>query len=145
MVNSQTILGDTLFFVKDFLDSNISDPISRPSGHKFVMTSYPERPTRYPLITIKDINLDSNPLGIQSEHQLINITLEIRVWGRTISERDKLSQEVIHDLRNNQIGSSGTFHANDLFDFKLLSAINLDEPDGPKSKILQINMIFIAT
>lgn len=147
MVATGTLLRDVIFFVKDILEDNVTDPLgSRPANEKFVMTAYPQRSTRFPIITIKDLNLsDGGALGLQSEAHLITIELEVRVWGRNVKERDEIFTEVYQTLKDNQIGSVGTSQANDLHDFQLLSAVNVDEPDGPKSKVLSIKYIFVAT
>src|SRR3990167_998389 len=145
MVQSQSILADTIFYVKDFLNSNITDPITRPGNEDFIMTSYPTRAVRYPIITIKDLNSnDLGALGLQSEASLYYIDMEVRVWGRNVKERDQLAQEIYNDLKNNQIGASGTSQANDLHDFRLLSMVNLSEADGPKSKIITFRFMFIS-
>lgn len=100
------------------------------------MTSYPRRDTTYPLITIKDINLESiSPLGMQSEAMLITISIEVRIWARNTKERDVLADQIYHLLRTNQIGTSGTNQANDLHDFKMISSVNVDE-DTIKSKVM---------
>ena len=58
MVSKDTILLDTLFYIKKDLLDNLTDPLAaRSASSKFVMTSYPQRPVNYPLITIKAINL----------------------------------------------------------------------------------------
>ena len=144
MVATATLLADTLFYVKDFLNTNISDPISRPAAERFVMTSYPTRPVRYPLITVKDSgSFDLGPLGLQSEAALFYIDVEVRVWGRNVAERDQIAQEVYNDLKANQIGTSGTSQANDLHDLKLISMINIDE-DVAKSKVMTFRFLFVA-
>lgn len=144
MVQTSTLLADTIFYVKDFLSSNITDPLTRPAQEKFVMTSYPTRPVRYPLITIKDINsFDLGALGFQSEAAIYYIDVEVRVWGRNVSERDKIAQEVYNDLKANQIGASGTSQANNLHDLKLISMVNIDE-DAVKSKIMTFRFLFVA-
>lgn len=148
MVVSSNILRDTIFYVKDFLDGEITDPISstRPANQKFIMTSYPQRPVQYPLITIKDINSSTiQNLGFQSEAQFHGINIEIRCWGRNIKERDDMADSVFQKLKDNQIGAVGTSQANDLHDLKLLSSINLDDPDGAKSKIMTYEYKFVAT
>lgn len=144
-VASSTILADTLFFVKDFLETNITDPITRPGNQNFVMTSYPVQPVQYPLITVKDVNMNSIPLGLQSEAQLVDMTIEIRVWANSVAQRDRITQEILNDMRTNQIGVTGTSQAADLHDFRLLNQVNIDEPNGPKSKVMQIKFIFIST
>lgn len=137
-IASSTLLRDVLFFIKDFLKSHITDPISRPSNQEFVMTSYPTRPVTYPIITIKDLNIETTPLGFQSQDQYAVITMEIRVWALDTKTRDTIAQSIIHELRSFQIGSTGTSQAEDLHDFRVLSMINIDEDDGPKSKIITI-------
>lgn len=135
MVQSTNIIRDTIFYIKDLLDGEITDPISstRPAQEKFIMTSYPTRPTRFPIITIKDVNsFDLNAMGFQSETMMHYIDIEIRCWGNTIAQRDTMADDVWETLRTNQIGITGTFQANGLYDFKLLSNVNVDEADGPK-------------
>ena len=145
MVNWATIIADVLWYLRDFLASNISDPITRPSGERFVMTSYPSRAVTYPIITIKDMNSeDEGMLGFQSEAAKHYITIEIRVWVRTTKERDQMSDEIYQELKDNQIGTTGTSQAFDLHGLKLLSRININE-DKIKSKVFQIQFLFIAT
>src|SRR3990167_4633864 len=147
MVQTSSLLADTLFYVKDFLDGDITDPLSstRPGQEKFIMTSYPTRPVRYPLITIKDMgSFDLGALGFQSEASMFYIDVEIRVWGRNVSERDKIAQQVYNDLKANQIGVSGTSQANNLHDLKLISMVNVDE-DAVKSKVMTFRFLFVAT
>lgn len=148
MVATATILRDVLFFLKNDFQNNITDPISstRPAGEQFVMTSYPQRAVTYPIITIKDLNSeDVTQLGFQSEAMQHYVTMEIRIWARTVAQRDQITDSVYNRLRDNQIGISGTSQANDIHDFRLLSMTNIDEADGPKSKILTIRYLFIAT
>ena len=69
---SSTFLADTLLFIRNFLDSNITDPISgsRAGRDRFVMTSYPQRDVKYPIITVKhDIH----------SHQTIKDVLEVQL------------------------------------------------------------------
>src|SRR3990167_4963450 len=146
MVQTSTLLADTIFYVKNFISSNTSDPISRASNESFVMTSYPTRPVRYPLITIKDVGCyDLGALGFQSEAAMFYADIEVRVWGRNVAERDKLAQEIYTELKANQIGTSGTSQANNLHDFKLINMINIDEAEGPKSKVMTFRFLFVAT
>ena len=146
---STNILRDVIFYIKDFLDGQITDPLSstRPAQEKFIMTSYPQRPVRAPFITIKDINsFDSETLGLQSEAMRHYTDIEIRIWARNVQERDEMADSIYQLLKDNQIGTSGTSQAADLHDFKLLSMINIDDPNPPgiKSKILTLRFMFIA-
>ena len=146
MVVSTSILKDTIFFVKEFLSGNVTDPISnRPTNEKFVMTSYPQRPVTYPFITVKDLNTDSRmTLGFQSEAAQVNLQMEVRVWASNIAQRDKIADEIFDEMRLNQIGTVGTSQANSLHDLRLLNSVNVDEPDGPKSKVMTYKFMFIA-
>ena len=147
MVNSQTILRDTISYLKNFLIDNITDPINlkRPANQRFIMTSYPQRPVEYPLITIKDSNsFNRGMLGLQSEAALHFVEMEIRIWGRNVVERDTIADEIYSDLKDNQIGSVGTSQANDLHDLQLLSSVNVDESDGPKSKVMTFRFMLVA-
>jgi len=146
MVQTATILRDTIFYIKDFLDGEITDPISnRPTNQKFIMTSYPTRATTYPLITIKDTNsYDSQTLGFQSEASQHYIEIEIRVWAKSTKQRDDMADQIYQKLKDNQIGASGTSQANDIHDFQLLSSVNVDEPEI-KSKVMSFKFLFIAT
>lgn len=150
-VASSTFIADTLILLRDKLRSNITDPISstRPSTEKFVMTSYPDRAVRYPLITLKLQNVAGpNRLGMQSELMTVTLPVEIRVWARNEKEKDELSQQVIEYLRGNQLDSGGTIEAN-LHDFRILSAVDVPEAsneDGkpsPKSRVISVAYFFI--
>lgn len=148
MVNNVSFIGDELFFLKSFIGSNLPDPISsiRPANEKFIMTSYPTRPVRYPLITIKDINARvPTQLGFQSQAMPLYVEVEIRVWGRNIAEKDQLTGSIFSMLKDAQIGSPNTFQYNNLHDLRLTSMINIDESEGPKSKIMTWQNLYIAT
>lgn len=82
-------------------------------------------------------------MGFQSETMMHYIDIEIRCWGNTIAQRDTMADDVWETLRTNQIGITGTFQANGLYDFKLLSNVNVDEADGPKSKIMSLRLLFV--
>lgn len=146
-VTSQTELRDTIFFVKTLLASGITDPVSstRAANESFIMTSYPQKPVNYPIITIKDTNTVAGPiLGFQSQAMSTREDMEIRIWANTVSQRDKLADQVFYLMRTNQSGTNGSYSA-DLHDLKLLSSINIDEPDGPKSKVQTYQYMFVAT
>ena len=61
-VETNTFIRDIIFFIKNDLASNITDPIvgSRASGSSFIMTSYPQKQVQYPLITIKLTNQEAS-------------------------------------------------------------------------------------
>ena len=146
-VNTTTFLSDITIFLRDDLLTNITDPISasRPTNHKFVMTSYPQRGATYPLITIRNTNVsDIKRLGMQSELHWINIPMEVRVWARNVKEKDELSQQVINRLRDFELNTSGTVDAG-AHDFRILSAVNVDEDGdgGVHSRIIEISYNFV--
>ena len=146
-ISGATILRDTLFAIKTFLSGAVSDPITnRPTNESFIMTSYPTRAVTYPLITIKDLNSESTRLGLQSEAVMQNLNVEVRAWANTVSQRDKLADSIFNSMKNNQFGGGSAFTEDyGLHDFKLLSSVNVDDPDGPKSKVQTYKFIFVTT
>lgn len=143
-VNETTFVRDILFFIKNDL-SVITDPIqsSRGTKSKFIMTSYPSRQVKYPLITIKANNYTAIPAGMQTTAMDMQITLEIRIWARNTKERDELFTSVFNRLRNIQFTSGGSI-ANFLYDFNMSSALELDEEGDQaiKSKVMEVNYRF---
>jgi len=129
VLNSTTFLSDSIKFIRDYLSSNITDPVSskRVDRDKFVMTSYPQRGVKYPIITIKSSNINTiKRLGMQSENVWQNLVIEVRIWARNESEKDDLTQKVFNALRSAQFGTGGTVEF-ELHDFILLSAVPVDE------------------
>jgi len=147
-INSQTFLADAVNLIRNNLASNITDPISgsRGTNEKFVMTSYPKRKVKYPVITVVDSGI-SQPLrlGMQSEGTAITLPLEIRIWARNVKERDELFDEVYDYLRTNQFSGDDITGAN-LHDFRLNSAVNVDEPgqEEIKSKVMEVQYLFLC-
>lgn len=147
VVQSATFIDDSLFFLVDAITDNVTDPISsrRSSNSKFVMTSYPQRPTEYPLITITMSNSTADRLGLQTNAMDMIFTFEIRVWARNVKERDQLFRDVLNVLRTIQYTTSTGSIANELHDFTLLSAVTVDEEGdrGIKSRIMEVAYRFI--
>ena len=148
MVAKDTIIVDTLFFIKDDLDGQITDPISsnRSSKSNFIMTSYPQRPVQYPIITIKCINMEATRAGMQTTAQDITLDIEIRIWARNQIEKDEISTDVFNRLSDIQFTSTGSVDSN-LHDLFVGSAIEIDEPGESgamviKSRILSITYKF---
>lgn len=139
MAVKETILRDVLFFIKDDLDRNITDPITRTNS-KFVMTSYPTRPVDYPIITIKATNIEAFRAGMQSTQQDITITLEVRIWARNEKEKDEIYEDVINRLANIQFSDDGSVD-NDFHDFNVLSSVEIDEPGEPGAKVIKSRII----
>lgn len=132
MVATATFISDTVTFIRDRLSAGITDPMSnsRVNRERFVMTSYPERETRYPIISVKLSNAFTERTGQISEADWATMTIEVRVWARNVKERDFLFQQVHNFLRSNQFsGGTASVDDEDLHDFRLLSVVPIDE-DG---------------
>lgn len=141
-INSSTFVSDSILFVRDLIETNVTDPISssRVGRERFVMTSYPQRDVKYPIITIKLRNASQIfRMGQQSEREWINIPFEVRIWARNIKEKENLLQEVWDVLRDNQYGASGTIEFG-LHDFAPEGTGDVDESGegAPKSKLFNI-------
>lgn len=147
-VNSSTFLADAINLIRDRIKNNITDPLVliRPVNERFVYTSYPKRVVTYPIITVVDRGI-SQPLrlGMGSEGTALNLDFEIRIWARSVKERDELFDEIYDYLRTNQLDTDGLVSAN-LDGFALTSAINIDEPgeEGVKSKVMEVRFLFIC-
>ncbi len=146
MVETTSILSGTILFIRDILRANITDPISssRPSNEKFIMTSYPDRPVNYPIITVKGKMVGDRPAGQRSENRIIGLEAEIRIWGRNEKEKYELNDIVYNFLRLNQYPGVNTFYDQQLFDFSLTSAVPVDETGkaGIKSMVLTYDCTF---
>lgn len=126
-VATSTFLKDSVLMIRDDLIANITDPITakRTGDEKFVMTSYPQRISKYPLITIRRRSI-SVPFasGTQATVHYIQIPLEIRVWARNVVERESLAQDIINRFRTARLT---TYAAGGMFDFQVTSTIDVDE------------------
>ena len=107
-ISSSTFISDVVLFIRDLLRDNLTDPLSRDGGIGFCMTAFPKRDTKYPVITIKNTNITTIKLGMQSEVKWTELNLEINIFARNAKELDELTQNTINLLRNNQYGSGST-------------------------------------
>ena len=151
MAAKTTLIRDFLYFIKNDLSSNITDPDSskRPTTSKFVMTSYPERLVHYPIITIKLTNLEARRAGMQVTTQDITLNLEVRIWARNEKEKDSIATDVLNRLANIQFSAGGS-ELSDFHDLFIGSAVEVDEPGegdkaGIKSRIFSIVYKFYNT
>ena len=150
-VASATLVADSVKLIRDDLSTNITDPISaaRTGRERFVMTSYPSRPVKYPVITVRAMNVaEVKRLGMSAEQMMVSIPLEIRVWARNEREKDELTEQIYARLRVNQLGAGSTT-TNSLFDQKWLSSVNVDEADengqgGVKSRVMEFEYKFLT-
>jgi len=140
MTESATFIRDILFFIKSSL-STITDPISikRGNSSKFIMTSYPQREVKYPIITVKLINYEATRAGMQTTAMDVTINVEVRVWGRNQKEKDELFNDVYKRLRDIQFTTTTGSIANNLYNFTMNSAVEVDEDGerGIKSRVGQ--------
>ena len=145
VVGNSTIINDSLNFIKELINSGVTDPVStkRDSKQKFVLNSYPGRHTLYPVITLVCENISAKRLGMNTEDMVFNLSFEIRVWGRSPQESDVLMDSVINVLRTKQKDADGT--ANELLYNLEITYVNNSYESGkdtPKSKILGIKHDF---
>jgi len=142
-ISSATFIRDILFFIKNDLATNVTDPLSssRDVNSHFVLTAYPQRVAIYPLITIKVLNYTANRAGMQTTDMDMKMNIEVRVWGRNTKERDELFTSVLRRLQSIQFTTSTGSEVNGLHDFNLNSAVEIDEPDV-KSKVIEVRYSF---
>ena len=147
-ISGTSFIKDTTIQLRNHLRDTITDPISgaRPTGQKFILTAYPDASTVYPVISLQSTDISAGvSLGMQSELHNVALPIEVRVWCQKVSQKDALSQDVLNSLRDIQhTVASGTVQAG-LFDFQILSAVNVDEPgvDGIKSKVMTVQYNYI--
>jgi len=146
MAERKTLFRDLLFFLKGRIIANTTDPISstRGSSSAFVMTSFPEREVKYPLITLEITNVEESRAGMQTTAMDINLTVEIRIWSKSVAQSDKLTQEILDELADIQFTATTGSVANDFHDFNVGSVVRVDEPGkgATKSRIIQVNYRF---
>ncbi len=144
-VATATFIKDATLMLRDDLIANITDPISakRSGTDKFVMTSYPERNVKYPIITVRRKSLPTGlALGAQATVHWTDMEMEVRVWARNVAEKDKLLQEVINRFRSARLT---TYAAGGMFDFEIRSIVDVDEPGeaGINSGIMTVGFRFV--
>ena len=108
------------------------------------MTSFPEREVKYPLITLEINNVEQSRAGMQTSAMDINLTVEIRIWSKSVAQSDQLCQEILDELADLQFTASTGSVANDFHDFNIGSVIRVDEPgkNGTKSRIISLSYRF---
>ena len=141
-----TVIQDVLLFLKNDLNSNISDPISskRTGTSKFFNTSYPQRNVKYPIVTIKLANVEALRAGMQSKFMDIALELEIRVWGRNEKEKNDIYNAVLERLSDIQFDTGTGSVDNNFHDFNIFSSVEVDEDGdgGIKSRVMQCTYKF---
>ena len=138
-IRTVTWLADAVIILRDLITDNVTDPGPTKTGNaRFCMTSYPKRTVQYPIVTIVDRGVtDWRRGGMASTVSIQTLTIEIRVWGRNVVERDEIAQDIVDELRSRMVtlSSSQAMH-----NYRFGSMVNVDEPgdQGIKSKILNI-------
>ena len=51
-----TAIHDITVLLRDLLLAQLTDPVSHTGNQKFVMTSYPQRPVKYPIVTVSQLS-----------------------------------------------------------------------------------------
>jgi len=144
-VTTNNFISETTLFLRDDLLSNVTDPISakRPSTSKWVATDYPHRDSVYPCITVKVSNaVSTGRMGAQSTLHWTTLDAEIRVWARTVKERDVISQDIINRLRTVDISLYvlGKLYG---FEFTNVSNNDVDGIEGGRNKIINVQYKFV--
>lgn len=125
-INTATFISDTLKFIRDDLLSNLTDPITtREDRGKFVNTAFPERNVEYPLVIIEKSGMATGPLGAQSEMMEVIMSIECKIFSRSVTQKDQLEQQVEERLRVNQLSGAGTSTEKGLYDFRVLSSVSV--------------------
>jgi len=145
MAARQTLFSDVLYFLKNLISSNITDPIASARGNSsaFVMTTFPEREVKYPLITLEIVNSAQARAGMQTSKMDIELDINVRIWSKSVTQSDKLAQQILDLLADNQFPASGSVE-NNFHDFNIGSVNRVDEEGqgGTKSRIIQLNYKF---
>lgn len=145
-IGTTTFIADSIIYIRDDLKNNITDPISgkRDSKEQFVMTSYPKRSVKYPIITIRSDGTNFYAKGgMQSEVSHYILRIEIRIWARNEVERDELTQEVLDRLRDIQHTATTGSIAVGLHDLRVVGWADIDDEKGGdeviKSRVLIVS------
>jgi len=126
--NGSTLIHDATLYMRSVLISGVTDPISgtRATNEKWVMTTHPERPVRYPYMEIKAMPLNDFMLGMGATERITPIRYELAIRSKNIKDRDTIWDSVYATLKTETLATSGTqFYG--LHDFNLDSVVDVDE------------------
>ena len=147
MVETATIISDSVIFIRNFLRGEITDPLGakrtdkQVDGDTFILSGYSKKSTVYPIITVRKSNfILGQRLGMQTEKYYATLEIEIRIWARNEKERDVLTDSVMTKLNDNQFptGTTDTSSNVGLHDFKILSVVGVDNPHGENGVLSSI-------
>ena len=124
-----TLIHDATLYMRDLLISGTTDPISgtRAADEKWVMTTHPERPVRYPFMTVKTVVFGDQSLGMGTTRRITPLRFEVAIHSKSIKQRDTIWDNVYNTLKLEAKATSGTWFY-DLHDFSLDSAVDVDSP-----------------
>ena len=140
-IRTATWLADAVILLREEINENVTDPGPTKTGNsRFCLTAYPQRTTQYPVVTVVDRGVSNwRKGGMASTVSIQTLTIEIRVWGRNVKERDEITQSILDRFRSrlNTFSSAEKMH-----NFRFGSMVNVDEPGdvGIKSKVINIQI-----
>ena len=141
-INRSQFIKDSTFCIHNLLSGNITDPqrTNRTTGEQFVMASWPNRPVRYPVITVQQTGFESSFAGVASNTTINRIDFEVNVWSKSIAEKESLTGSVFAVLAQNPSITT----ASGLMDLKFFNITNLDEdgPSGIHRKLIGIRFLW---
>lgn len=139
-----SIINNTVLYLRSVLASGITDPISgsRPANSNFLMTSYPDRPAKYPIITLKGRKTGAFLLGDNTTNMRVDLAVEIRAWARNDKEKDQLGDSIFYQLYTNKSGTE----AQGLYEFKVSSEGDVVEEgkEGIHSKVTECRFFVLV-
>lgn len=140
-VRTAQFIEDSVITIRNLLRDNLTDPITRSGDEQFIMTQYPTRAVKYPIITVRCRPLDMTSLGNRSEAMDATLIFEVQVWARKEKEKDNLVQAVLDQLRDEQFTATTGTVANGLYDFAFRSSSMVDEEgiEGLRRAILEVS------
>jgi len=141
-ISTTAPISTSVKFIRDLLNTELTDPLTRAGNEAFVMSSYPGRDVRYPIITIKSEGTSQVArLGMRAESDFLLLNFEIRVWAKNERQKDELAEQVYTALRQNQTNTSTGTIDNCLFGFILNGIVDVDETGLPgiKSKVMSVS------
>jgi len=88
--------------------------------------------------------VEESRAGMQTTAMDVNLTVQIRIWSKSITQSDSLAQDVLDKLADIQFQASTGSVDSGFHDFNVGSVIRVDEPGkgATKSRIIQLNYKF---
>ena len=126
-ITDVNILHDSVLFYRDLFLNTLTDPVSgariAASGEKFVLTAYPGRPVRWPIITVEAAGMTCQSLGMSSTAQLVTLNFEANIYSQSPKQRDQITDDIFDKLRTNK----ALIIASGLHDTIITTSVSLDE------------------